>query len=337
MRIVYFSERMEHYRSAYYQQDTITELQAQCDAYVYGPGFSDYDEGDSIADVIGKSGISPDWLIVGHSWLADNPNSPLVKYPQIDLLESNLPRAIILNKEYARLEEKLDYVKRMRFDFAFTHHHDAARYQEETGVNFSFWPFAVDPAKFNYSGEEKIYDLAFSGILQNVNIVGGSDLRARIMRRVFLCGGDLPLVTKPSFAELSIFWNGMPRGKSATFLNRYFRKYQRLNDSDYTKLLAQSKVFLNTTSPAGLIGTRYYECMASKAFVLCEKNAAHDLVFPEAILMEFDGVDDFVDKLHCAIREESLRFSYVEKAYENVMQNHTWEERIKTLIRVLSS
>lgn len=337
MRLIVFTQRMEDYRSAYYQQDVIDELTSQCDAYIYGPGFEDYDLNDSLRDVIKKSGFSPEWLLVSHSWLADDASVPLVKYPHIDFRYAGLPKAIIINKEYARLEEKLEYVREVGFQMAFTHHHDASRYEEWTGVQFHFLPFAVNQKRFGYRGEVKDIDLSFSGILRNPNVADQSDMRAWIMNRIFACVGDLPIAKRKRFRNLSVFWNASPRDGPSKYLNKAFRRYTRLDDLAYRGLLSRSKIVLNTQSPAGLISTRYFECMASKAFVLCERNPAHQTIFPEGVLMEFQYPDESLELVEFLLENETVRKAYVDKAHEEVLTKHTWERRIERLLSYLTN
>src|SRR5438874_2132023 len=165
-RILYLSPDMSGYGAAQYQHDVMLELSRQAPVHFYGPGFPGYDPGDTIDDVVAKSGLAPDWILCGHAWLEDTPGAPVDRFPHIDLSRTDIPRAAILNKEYTNLGAKLAYLRRAGAALVFTHHHKAPLLAERTGIPFVFWPFAADHRLFR-PGPDKTLDLGFSGILQN--------------------------------------------------------------------------------------------------------------------------------------------------------------------------
>ena len=57
----------------------------------------------------------------------------------------------------------------------------------------------------------------------------------------------------------------------------------------------KSKIFINTLSPAELVSPRFYECMASKTLVLCEKSNIYKKFFPEGTYVEFDSEETIID------------------------------------------
>src|SRR5262245_50223287 len=134
MRILYLSPDMSGYQGAGYQHDVMQELARQADVYFYGPGFSPYHAGDSLAQVVAKAGFVPDWIVCGHAWLEDRPGAPVERFGHIDLSGTDIPRAAILNKEYTNLAAKLQWIRGAGMSLLFTHHHDAAAYEARTGV-----------------------------------------------------------------------------------------------------------------------------------------------------------------------------------------------------------
>ena len=177
---------MGGYQSASFQQDVMDELSKQAQTFFYGPGFSGYDTNDSIDDVLAKTAFDPDVIILGHAWLSDIDGGAVDPHPRLNLSQAKLPKVVILNKEYANLDAKLDYIKRGRFDLGFTHHHDTVRYSDTTRTEFTFWPFAYETQRFKYAKSEKKIDVGFSGVLQNLNKnADQSDVRVRIMNRFF--------------------------------------------------------------------------------------------------------------------------------------------------------
>ena len=91
---------MQLYKSASYQQDVISEIKNQSEVFFYGKGFNDFSINDNIDDVKNKAPFNPDVIIQGHSWLSDDADSKIELYPQISLKKINIPKVIILNKEY---------------------------------------------------------------------------------------------------------------------------------------------------------------------------------------------------------------------------------------------
>ena len=79
----------------------------------------------------------------------------------------NIPKILIINKEYANLKRKLEYIKYSKFDFILSHHHEVEKYTEQTNLKFIFWPFACHKERFLADNKKKNIDLFFSGVLQN--------------------------------------------------------------------------------------------------------------------------------------------------------------------------
>ena len=157
MRIIRLSPRMDNYFWAFYQQDTLAELARHLEGFSYGPGFDYYNINDGWDELFAKCTISePELVVYAHGWLCDKPRMPIHKHPKLQPSKSGLLVVLILNKEYANLEEKLHYIKTNHIDLVLTHHHDAEKYQNQTGCRCHFWPFAVDMRKFPEQSVKKI-------------------------------------------------------------------------------------------------------------------------------------------------------------------------------------
>jgi len=325
---------MENYTAAYYQQDVIEETKNQSECYLYGPGFPQYDGKDSIFDVVSKSGFKPDLIIIGHAWLNDSMKSNLEIHPNLLLANCSIKKLFILNKEYSRLNEKLQWAKRSKVDVIYTHHHLAKSYQERTGIRTIFWPFAVNLKRIKKS-EKKVVDVAFSGILQNTNFKNiQSDLRVKIFKKFYFTLFDIKIAKKNRFRNLNIVFNALPRNPSARKLSIKLGQYGRYGDEEYFSLMAKTKIFINTLSPMGLVSTRYYENMASKALVFCEESDVYSKIFTDGTYITFKAdLSNFEEKL-CFFIENLQKLSIItERAYKHVMQKHTWQDRIKLLLK----
>lgn len=334
MNILYLTPDMSRYDSAMYQQDVIAEIARQARVRFYGPGFSGYNPRDTIDDVIAKGDVRPEWIIVGHAWLRDTDGTPVNQYPHIDLARTTIPKAAILNKEYASLEAKLAELARIGVDLVFSHHHDAESLSDRLGRSVLFWPFAFDHRRFFVPSEPKTIDLGFSGILQNPTPGRQSDLRVRIMQELFECEGDLPVRARPTYAGLNMVYNALPRDQASRDRNAVLKIYRRLSDADYAALVRSSRIFLCTRSPADLVSPRLFECLASGTRVIAERNPGHARVFAPGTLAEFDDVEGFVHAFDAERRATPDPLAITALAGE-IRRRHSWEARVGELLRAL--
>ena len=333
--IIYLSKNMSVYKGAMYQQDIMEELARQANVFFYGPGFPGYNLADDIQTVVTKSNMQPDYIILGHAWLSDVAGEPVDPHELLNLKRTNLPKIAIINKEYVNLAEKLEYLKINQFDLAFTHHYDIEAYSNETGIKFIFWPFAFDHRKFFSNGEEdRPYDLAFSGILQNPNRhAHQTDIRVRIQRKLFFCFNDVAIYKKKRFSGINVFWNGIPRRKMVRLIARLMNRYKYLPPDEYSDLQKKTKIYINTLSPLGLVSPRYFENMASGAMVFCEESDIYERNFPNSCYVTFNqDLTDFEEKLKYYLSNEDERKIIADTAYKEVMLNHTWKNRVKSLL-----
>ena len=338
MRILYLSRSMKDYKAAYYQRDVMDELDKQAEIVFYGPGYSGFDPSKSINKVISELNKDIDLLMVGHAWLSDTPGAPADPFPELRLDKCELPKAIILNKEYTNLEAKLDWIRDKKFFRGFTHHHRVNYYAERCECNFVFWPFAVNYDFFGaHSGIPKEIDFAFSGILQNQGSnARQSDIRVRIMRHLFHCAGDIPVLPRTQYSSYKIVWNTRPRKRWQRRLSLLARRHRYLPDEEYRAIQEKARIYLNTLSPVGLVGTRFAENMATKALVFCEESDEVSRIFPENCFVSFrKDLSDFDEKFFYFLENETARQKIVETAYELVGQQHTWRKRVSDMLSVL--
>ena len=337
MRIIYLSRNMQNYGSAAYQKEVADELDRQAQVFFYGSGFKCYDRRDSIDDVIAKSPFRPDAIVMGHAWLNDKDGSEVDPHPQLQLFSTTIPKIIILNKEYVNLIDKMDYIRRHRFDLGFTHHHDIQRYTTASATRFTFWPFACDLARFKPSDNQKLIDLGFSGVLQNLNRrADQTDIRVRIMRRLFYTYSDVPLLRKAPYRSTKIFWNSIGRNKVGRSLSTVLRKRKYLSTVEYSNMIRSSKMFINTLSPMGLISPRFFECMASGTLVFCQKSDLYKNIFPNDIFVSFkEDLSDFDEKFFHYLEAQKERENIVEKAQSEARSKHGWDRRVSDLLKAI--
>ena len=329
--ILYFTKNMDSYTGASYQREILNAMRCQFNVYLYGPGYEIYDPKDDLMQIKKKINKA---LIFGHSYLSDEVNSKQIQnFCKFNLKEIKLPKVGILNKEYVNLDRKLEFFKKNSFDLCFTHNHMAEKYTKRTKIKFILWPFAVSPS-FSKNIKDKIYDIGFSGILKNTNHAH-SDLRYKVMNKMFYTFFGIPLLKKREYKNYKIFWNVKPTNLFSKMINRIFKFHVHLSDKNYEELLKKSKIFINTLSPAELVSPRYYECMASKTLVLCERSKIYNKFFPKGTYVEFDNEETIIDIINHYLDDGKALEKITAKAQKFIYENHYWKHRIDKFKREL--
>jgi len=249
-----------------------------------------------------------DVIIIGHSVT----NWGDGKRPEIEN-DTDVPLYIILNKEYARLGEKLEWIKELKPIKCFTVHHDSELYSKKTKIPFVRISWSADHKVFKNYKEPYRNDLFFSGV---VRLGQKNNIRQKI--HDLLCRLKLPRV------KFNVIGRGDKNIKGA-----------RSENIDYAKELARSKIGFVTTGPADLVGTRYFEIMAgNRCLILCNrmpKEVYGNIAIDGFNCVMFDDEHDFIQKYRFFIANEDKRMEIVHRAYKYFMDNHTWDHHIKRL------
>lgn len=329
---------MKNYKAAMYQQDVMEELSKNTNVIFYGPGYESFNPQERINDTINRLG-GADILIVGHAWLVDKPSQIVDPYPLLQLDECKIPKFMFLNKEYTNLNAKLKWIKDKNFLYGFTHHHDIDFYQKKTNVPFKFIPFAFNENLFIQKDNfNKDIDFAFCGLLKNNFLnTGQTNARIRVMKKLFHCLGDIPIIKKADYNDCRLFWNAIPRNLFVMGLAKLSNKYRRLSNREYASLQMRSRTFLNTLSPLGLVGPRFFEIMACKTLLFCEESKNVQNIFPSECYMTFKSdFSDFDEKFKLAIGDGVEREKKVNIAFEMAHTQHTWKVRVKSIIKTIN-
>ena len=133
------------------------------------------------------------------------------------------------------LEEKLEWINENNFILAFSIHKDIKEFEKISNTKFVDLKFAVNENKFYKVNVNYKYDLGFTGIIRPEQ---DKDIRRRFIDEIR---------NNTNLSSLKIFWN------DNTFLSQ----------DEYLKKICESKVWFTSTGPGDLIGTRYYEVMAT--------------------------------------------------------------------------
>jgi len=288
MRILYFERK----QNELYYREFLNALKGKSDVILNNP-----------------SGGPVDAIVYGYGWVCDeNLNNSLSAAPDT---HGAALKVLILNKEYKNLDKKLEFIRKNDIDLVFTPHHDYKKWEKETDATFYKLPFAANPTVFKDWGEEKKYDLGFTGNLFNSPIYKSgimgpefNNVRERIAQEL----------SSDKYADVSMYLNG----------NSY------VHGDDYGKLINSSKIWLCTPSAIQLVGTRFYDIMGSCSLLLCKESDVYEGLFEaDKHCVTFkDDLSDFSEKILYYIENDEHRNEIITNANEHFMKNHTWESRV---------
>lgn len=238
--------------------------------------------------------------------------------PKFNISIKNIPVYIILNKEYAALNKKLDWIKSINPNKAFTVHHDYELYQKKINVPFHRIMWSANDKLFKKYDDEYKYDLFFSGVIRKEQT---NNLRYKILEKINKLN-EYNLLINASFND--------KKPKNLKSRNKDF------SNKEYAKTINHSKIVLTTTGPADLVGTRYFEIMASnKALIICNrmpKNVYEDIVIDKFNCVMFNDENDFIKKCKHYLENEDERLKIVSQAYTYFLEKHTWKHKVKNLL-----
>jgi len=345
MNVILLAQNYENYKSGYYHDDIVRVFRRKYNCFVYGKGYPGYELKDTIEDVIAKSPFKKsdiDIIVIGTSWEIQNSNNPESDpHPNINLSQLKIPKIFFLNKEYKKLQKKFEYIKKNKFDLAISAHPKCEYWSKKIGFPFLKSHFAIDKERFeklNKLNIPKTYNFGFTGSLHKKY----TDIRYKIKCEIF----DNPHVKsnlglsilfkknpiKPEYRKYKIYW-------AEWGARSLFGKSLLPTGEEYLKFLRKFKIFFSTSSAEGLVGTRFFEIMASKTLLFIPESEFYDGLFKDGVnccIFKKD-LSDFKKKLEYYLSHLEERKKICENAYQDVMKNHTYETRIEKIINKLKN
>lgn len=339
MKIIILSKNYENYTSGYYHQDLIDAFTKRANCFLYGEGYPNYYQNDAIKDVIAKSPFDKNdigLIVVSTSWELQNEAIPESDpHPNIILKDiKNTPKIFFLNKEYKKLDKKLEYIKRNEFDFVCTVHPDYKKWEQQTGIKFIHLPFGISLERFRDLGLKKRYDFAFAGNLHRKH----SDMRYLVKKQLF----NENCIDLRSNRGQEVLFKQNPIKKDLQKYNIYWAEWGAKSilgrsllphGIQYAKLMNKTKVFLNTLSAIGIFNTRFFELMATRSLILCpESDFYFDLLQNEKNCLMFKpDLSNFEEIFRKAIDDDNLRNDIVTFALKDV-KKHSYDKRVEQLL-----
>lgn len=334
--IILLTKNYENYVSGYYHHDLNMAFKSLHNTFLYGSGYPNYDLNDSINDIIEKSGFKPDLIVIGTSWELQDPNNPKFDiHPKLNLNKTKIPKVMFLNKEYKKLKQKLNYIKKNKISLVLTvlNKNKYEEWEKVTGTSFTQLPFGVDIERFKPLNIPKKYDLGFAGALHEKY----ADIRYRIKKLIFKDRflknsyfNNFLNPLKKEFSDFKIYWGEW--GDRDLFL-----RTKTPSGKKYVELLNKCKIFLSTKSAEGIINPRFFELGAVKTLIFCPRDD-YDGLFKDNIncIMFKQDLSDFNEKLTSCLNNYKAYSRIVDTAYEITIKEHRWESRIQQLFSKLN-
>ncbi|KOO33133.1 hypothetical protein Ctob_007209 [Chrysochromulina tobinii] len=206
---------------------------------------------------------------------------------------AHLPLAVVQNKMYAATAREIvgDASAKLRWARAagaivgFTWLKLADNFTQESGVPHYRLPFGVDAALYGKhagtldAGAPQRFDVGFTGASNHKY-----PLREAI----------LALVRSMNVSSYLGTWQQTSMRVGTN------NSWKALDRDGYVRQLSLSKMWVSTTGPSDIVGTRYFEVLASgTTLLLCNRNpGAYDELFEDGVhAVVFDGMDDLRAKI----------------------------------------
>ena len=274
----------------------------------------------------GRNGITPDVAIVGPRFSINiGSEDETVGFDRNRF--PSLPLLVIQNKMYTpkgwkeivgNRTAKLAWVREAGASAAFTWLTKHREFSRKSRVPHHWMPFGVDAELFGaaagtFGKRAQPYDVGFTG-------ASGKD---KYPERAALIDALRSMNISSYFGE----W-------SQTLLNRADpRSWKAGSTFEYAAQLAQARIWLSTLGPSNIVGTRYFEVIASgTTLLMCSAPPRgewiYDGLFEDGVhVVMFDGVDDMKAKVQHYLDNEQDRQEIVRNARDLVQKIHTWDAR----------
>lgn len=249
------------------------------------------------------------------------------RFPRVPLL-------VMQNKMYVpngwreivgNVTAKLEWARMAGASAAFTWLTRHRTFTRVSGVPHHWMPFGVDVTKFSarpgvFGPEAQPYDVGFTG----ASGVDKYPMRSKLLEEL-------------KSMNVSGFFGTWQQ----TALNRKDKNAWKAGDhAEYAKTIARARIWLSTTGPSDIVGTRYFEILASgTTLLMCNRPPKGEWVYDglfeegEHVVM-FDDVAEMHRKVEYYLRNETERRRIVLAARAKTLRIHSWEARARFLSRV---
>ena len=287
--------------------------------------------------VDGRRGFQPELVVAGPRYMAN------VAHPDETLgfdreRFAHLPLAVIQNKMYAAstreivgdADAKLQWARAAGaiagFTWLPTQHID---FTSRSGIPHFRLPFGVDVDL--YGRHREAFTTAAPGTQRfDIGFTGASShkypLRESILRLI------------RSMPEVKSYLGTWQQTALRTTHNN---SWKALDRDGYVLQISNTKMWVSTTGPNHIVGTRYFEILASgTTLLLCNRapQGVYDGLFVENVhAVVFDSMDDLKTKIRYYLSNEPARRKIVDAAYAHSRKIHSWLARARFITRAVEA
>lgn len=343
MRILILAKNFENYLSGYYHDDIVKAWMLNSEKYwIWGPGYPNYNSEYNLENIIKLKKITNLSLIVfSTSWDDDESVTNVDPNQNINCSNTNINTLYYLNKEYKKLNERFNYIKKNKFNYVITMNLNWKLYQKKLGSNFKVIHSHFGYNENRFVSKDKIndrkWDFGFTGGLHQTH----NDLRFDVKKQIFKNNYILKKsnisrfkkikkrYTKNQISDFKIYW---AEWGSKDFLNRSLLPFGKR----YFSFLSDVKVFLSTPSADGLINTRFFELLACGTIIICPYGHDYDEILIDKFncVMYRDG--DFLNTLYTILSNKSRMQKISLNAIESA-KFHNYNLRIEEIIKNINN
>ncbi len=340
--VLVFARNLTGYVSGDYHMDWLDAFAEKFRCVFYGPGFPHYSPEYNLSEVLELLlPFKPDLILVATSWDNDQSDDSVDPNPRIDFSETEIPKVYFLNKEYKKLELRIAYAERNRFELVFTTYPWYSEWENHSSSVYQHLEFGVNLSRFSgvRRDQKRNFDFFFSGGLHRQY----TDERFQFKKSLFL-GRHLHLASNltslrrpsrriliPEVSRLRVYW---AEWGAKDLVGRSLVPVGQA----YVEILRNSSCGLNTLSANQTINTRFYEQMAAGNLVIAPgpeekyrgllENMGNALIYPE------DRPEHAIELLLMACQNRKLSDVLRGNARETV-KSHSYGKRVEFVEKLL--
>ena len=223
---------------------------------------------------------------------------------------------------YPKCINHIDFV-----DYAFFYEQKDVEYYQAQGKKAYFLPQAADVnIYYPHQVATKTIDILFVGVLYRYQ------KRIVLLRKIIkkFISYKIKIVGKYKPIEKNIFkW--LFREKRNIFTNR------NIAPSEVNRLYNLSRIVLNIHHETQIEGAnpKVFEICASGAYQICDYNPFIASLFPNGEVGLYKNEQELFDLIEDALKND--KSEQARKAYDIVVKNHTFESRIKEILKVINA
>ena len=279
--------------------------------------------------VDGRKGFTPQVIVAGPRYMANVAHADeTLGFDRARY--AHLPLAVVQNKMYAATAReivgdtgsKLQWARDAGAVVGFTWLALAREFTERSGIPHYRMPFAVDAALYGQYAAS-----LDSGLVQNIDIgfTGASNHKYPLREAI------LKLVRSMNVTSYLGTW-------AQTSLNvKDDNSWKALDRKGYVQQISRTKMWVSTTGPSEIVGTRYFEILASgTTLLLCNRASVgiYDGLLKDGVhAVIFDSMQDLRTKIMHYLSDEPARRRIVRAAADLTHRIHSWDARARFITK----